>query len=297
MAESRTFSTVVVFADVAGSSRLYKSVGNDEATRRIGTILARLIRTALENGGVVIKTIGDEVMSHFPDPDDAHAAGIGFQQAGEDTLPIRVGMAWGSVIEQEGDLFGEAVNDAAAVVQIARSRQIITTEAHRRQLCAENGEKLSLFDEVKLKGSSQLTKLYRVEWEQVGTTREPKHTLIQPEVSSAQHSLTLRYPLPDGSDGCLTLSPDETPVHVGRDPRVCSVLTPSPAASRDHCHLAFHHGQFVLVDHSTNGTYVLNSEGRQVYLRRGELPLLGSGAIALGEQVEDAHDSVLRFET
>lgn len=295
MTGRRDYRTVVVFADVSGSSRLYKRVGNDEAARRIGAIVDRLIATTEEHGGVVVKTIGDEVMAHFTTPDDAHAAGIAFQRAGEDELPIRVGMAWGSVIEKDGDLFGEAVNDAAAVVEIARSRQILTTDAHRRQLSVEKRESLSRFDEVRLKGERGTTTLYRVEWDQLESGEESKSTLIRPEIDTTRSCLTLRHPLPDGGESCLTLAPDEAPLHIGRDPRTCRILTPSRSASRDHCHLTFHHGNFVLVDHSTNGTYVRSSDGREVYLRRSELPLQGSGEIAFGERLEEA-GSVLRFE-
>src|SRR5690606_40241509 len=96
--------------------------------------------------------IGDEVMCHFPDANRACEAVIALQRIGEQSLPLRIGVAWGAVIEKESDIFGEAVNDAAAVTKIARARQIITTDAFKEQLNAANAGKLSRFDEVRLKG-------------------------------------------------------------------------------------------------------------------------------------------------
>ena len=42
---------------------------------------------------------------------------------------------------------------------------------------------------------------------------------------------------------------------------------------------------------STNGTFVKNSDGKEVYLRREELPLMGNGVISLGLKTdqEDPH--------
>ena len=41
----------------------------------------------------------------------------------------------------------------------------------------------------------------------------------------------------------------------------------------------------MLIDQSTNGTFVKTPEGKEVYLRREELPLWGEGSISLGEVI------------
>jgi len=295
MPEHKTYDTVVVFADVAGSSRLYKQIGNDEANRQISAIINRLIDATVKHNGTVIKTIGDEVMAHFPHPDDACNAGIDFQFIGEDSLPIRVGMAWGNVIEKDNDLFGQAVNDAAAVAKIARGKQVITTQQHKDQLHSPITNKLSVFDAVKLKGGNSITKLYRLDWEPQDSTQS--HTVIMTKVSAVQDHLTLSYTNNNGSKESFTLTEDNAPIHIGRDGTTCQIAFPTGLASRDHCHIAYHYGKFVLVDHSTNGTYVENSEGLQVYLRREELPLLGSGVICLGEQVSEDKTYTIKFHS
>lgn len=54
-------------------------------------------------------------------------------------------------------------------------------------------------------------------------------------------------------------------------------------ASRIHVNLVYWRGEFVLVDHSMNGTYVKFDGQDEIFLRREELPLRGNGAFNLGE--------------
>jgi len=298
MSEQQTYHTTVVFADVSGSSRLYKEVGNDEANRRITDIVNRLMRVVRENDGVVIKTIGDEVMCHFTKADNACVAATAFQRIGEETLPIRVGMAWGNVIEKDADLFGQAVNDAAAVAKIARGRQIIVTDEFKTNLSAEHAKKLSVFDEVKLKGGESTSTIYRVDWESPTTAAgNSKQTVIMASITAIQSQLVVSFCKEDGSSDSITLTLKNVPLHIGRDESSCKLVTSSPLASRDHCHIDYQYGKFVLVDHSTNGTYVKNAAGQEVYLRRQETPLLGSGEIGLGEQINPASQFIIKFHS
>lgn len=63
--------------------------------------------------------------------------------------------------------------------------------------------------------------------------------------------------------------------------------------SRHHAHLERRNGYYVLVDHSTNGTYVQTEDEQVTFLRRRELKLWGAGWIALGEPLK--HATAIRF--
>ncbi|MGE0622951.1 MAG: FHA domain-containing protein [Pseudomonadales bacterium] len=65
------------------------------------------------------------------------------------------------------------------------------------------------------------------------------------------------------------------------------------SASRSHAHIEHRKQYFVLVDHSTNGTYVQTEDEKVTFLRRGELRLWGDGWIALGEPLSP--ESAIRF--
>ncbi len=65
------------------------------------------------------------------------------------------------------------------------------------------------------------------------------------------------------------------------------------SASRAHAYIEHRKQYFVLVDHSTNGTYVQTEDEKVTFLRRGELRLWGDGWIALGEPLSP--ESAIRF--
>jgi class 3 adenylate cyclase len=296
MDDQITCNTTVVFADVAGSSRLYQEVGNDEAIRRISALMNHLTQTVLKYRGVVIKTIGDEIMCHFPVAEDACDASIAFQCIGEPGLALRIGLSCGNVIARDNDLFGQAVNDAAAVARIARARQIIATEDFRAQLSADRAKCLSVFDHIKLKGHTKVSTIYRIEWEaSANASTTSRHTIILSSIAIMQQQITLGFCKANGEYDTLMLTAQDVPLHIGRDHELCQLHSSSTHASRDHCHIDYAHGKFVLIDHSTNGTYMRNHSGQQIYLRRQETPLLGEGAIGLGEQVTDGNPFVIRF--
>ncbi|MBT6454126.1 MAG: adenylate/guanylate cyclase domain-containing protein, partial [Gammaproteobacteria bacterium] len=55
----------ILFADIAGSTALYENIGDSQAENLINTILAALSGIVEEHNGLVIKTIGDEIMCQF----------------------------------------------------------------------------------------------------------------------------------------------------------------------------------------------------------------------------------------
>ena len=55
----------VLFADIAGSTKLYEVLGDSEAKRLIDEVLIALTALTKRHGGRVVKTIGDEVMCVF----------------------------------------------------------------------------------------------------------------------------------------------------------------------------------------------------------------------------------------
>ena len=52
--------------------------------------------------------------------------------------------------------------------------------------------------------------------------------------------------------------------------------------SRVHARIDFRKNRFVLIDESTNGTYVQPDGGEEVYVRRDSTELAGSGVIGMG---------------
>ncbi|MEN9217725.1 MAG: adenylate/guanylate cyclase domain-containing protein, partial [Gloeomargarita sp. DG_2_bins_126] len=124
----------ILFADISGSTRLYETLGNEAALVLVSDCLQLLQSVAQKYQGQVVKTIGDEIMLRFPNPSLAAQAAFEMQdQVAQFFLNrkvvsgLKVGFNHGAILEQaDGDIFGDAVNVAARMVQLAKRNQILT---------------------------------------------------------------------------------------------------------------------------------------------------------------------------
>ncbi len=147
----------VLFADVSGSSALYKTKGNSEAKAIISHLLNQVQKITVEHKGRVIKTIGDELMVCFSSGQDSIETAVAIQQYfiasyTQHHLTVSIGLSFGEVLIDKGDLFGETVNDAAYLTKLAKGSQILFSEALLDELTISQKAKAREFDWVTLKG-------------------------------------------------------------------------------------------------------------------------------------------------
>ena len=124
----------VLFADIAGSTKLYEALGDTQAKILIDEALGGMRAITERHRGSVIKTIGDELMCVFPDAERGFLAAMDMQLLVH-ALPvaksvkrmIRIGFHFGAVIVEKGDVFGDTVNLAARMAGLAKGMQIMTT--------------------------------------------------------------------------------------------------------------------------------------------------------------------------
>ena len=81
---------------------------------------------------------------------------------------------------------------------------------------------------------------------------------------------------------------------MGRS-RQCGIIVNSDLASRQHARIVYRKGKYVLIDQSTNGTFVKTQGGKEVYVQMEELPLSGSGFISLGKSVTVDNEHIIYF--
>jgi len=81
---------------------------------------------------------------------------------------------------------------------------------------------------------------------------------------------------------------------LGRD-RDCDIVVAEKTASRKHARIERSGVQYVLIDESTNGTYVAIEGDREVLLRRDRILLRGRGVIGFGTTTSAAAE-LLSFE-
>ncbi len=277
-----TVPLTILFADISGSTHLYETLGDVTARQIVARCLSLLAEVIRQHGGAVVKTIGDEVTSTFPSADAGAQAACAlhealakadFTAADQNSLTIRVGLYLGPTIVESNDVFGDAVNVAARMVALAKSAQIITTQQTVAALTPELAVKTRHLDRAPVKGKQEEIDIYEVIWQTEGLTHmeADQSTLATPEVR-----LCLRF---RGKE--LELSRQHPVATIGRSPENDFVVD-DDFASRAHARIEYHRGGFVLLDQSTNGTFVLMKDGELVHLRRDRLPLRGAGMISIG---------------
>ena len=71
-----TVKCAVLFSDIAGSSKLYKQMGDQQANTTVTNAIVIMRRHIMNNRGTVIKTNGAQVMARFDSAVDAASAAI-----------------------------------------------------------------------------------------------------------------------------------------------------------------------------------------------------------------------------
>ena len=291
----------ILFADIANSTHLYETLGNKKARELVGECLSLLSEVTSEYRGTVIKTIGDEIMCTFPNANDAVKAAIQMNQKLMDmpiddqpgTFPpnIYVGIQLGSVIvEDDKDVFGDAVNVAAYMVELAKQRQIVTTEETTSALETDFRENAKHIDTVTIKGKAGEVNIFEIMWEQ-------KDETVMMDVPLDSLLDECRMELTTG-DQRVEIGKDRSFINIGRQ-RHNDLVVDDIRVSRTHARIEYRRGKFILIDQSTNGTYAQDQGGKNIHLRRDETPLSGSGVISLGREVDssDTEDtSLIHFE-
>lgn len=282
----------ILYADVCNSVRLYETLGDEEAHRLIHDCLAKLVEITRQYSGTVIRTQGDGVMSVFGSADQTFDAARQMQETyREGHITITAGFNYGSVIADDGDVYGDAVNLAARVAALARPGEILLTGETVRELSPNLKETVRLFDTTTVRGRSRPVEIFAVR-----AAPDQQNTYVP---SSARKAAKSRQP------GLLTLHHGKRVYRVGDDVQVlvmgrdgrCDLVVKSYFASRRHAVIEMNRDRFVLTDQSSNGTFVVPESGHDVFLKRESLPLLGEGTISLGAAPSEDESYTVHFHT
>ncbi len=139
--EASTTEAVVGFADLVGYSALNEHLTAGELDALIDRFEQRALDAVARPGGRLVKVIGDEVMFAAGSATDA-ALVAGHLLDATDLPPLRIGLATGTVLAREGDLYGTPVNLAARLEALAEPGQALVDAETARRLDASTVEPL-----------------------------------------------------------------------------------------------------------------------------------------------------------
>ncbi len=284
-----TQKLAVMFADISGSTALYEHLGDAVARRLIAHCLRDICAEITKCHGTIVKTLGDEVMCVFQDAEQAFYAARAIQHTvshgvyeGAHKMAVRIGFHYGDVIHEAGDVFGDTVNVAARVVSITRAGQIMTSQAAVDNLAFDSRSGIRQVLRAEFKGKQERLDIFLVTWNQDDGTST---RIGIPAYRNAPHikdELKLNY-----CDQTATVNKAHRIVVLGRDVS-CQIVVQGGFASRRHVCIELRFDKFVLIDQSSNGTYVYPKDGEVSYLSSEEMVLQGSGTISLGKPYSDS---------
>jgi class 3 adenylate cyclase len=300
MSSSRT--QTILFADVSGSTLLFETKGDLEARRLIAAVLDALALICKLHGGRVVKTIGDAIMCSLPNALEGVLAACDMQRKmasdpnfARDRLAVHIGLHHGDALEENGDVYGDAVNTAARMGALAKREQIIASAASIQGLGGK-GPAFRTLGRVHVDGKSLPIEIVDIVWQEdtsglttvqgIGGGAWPPAMAMEvagPKLQLCHRGKLIRL---DGASGSFTM---------GRS-AINALQIEADWVSRTHALIEFKRGHFVVSDRSTNGTYVKLGEDDELLLRRDELHMRKTGIISLGREAAINADDVIRFE-
>jgi adenylate cyclase len=164
--------TAIVAADVVGYSRL---MGTDEKGTHLALkghrkeLMDPLIAA---HKGHIVKTTGDGLLLRFPSIVEAVSCAVAMQSgmakrnrdiSAGNRIEFRIGVHIGDVIVDKGDVFGDGVNIAARLEQIAPPGGICLSEDAYRQVRGKLDIAIADAGQQSLKNISNPIRVYRIE--------------------------------------------------------------------------------------------------------------------------------------
>ena len=282
----------ILFADVVGSTELYERLGDEAAKTTIEGYLSILADTVGAFRGKVVKNLGDGILCTFVSPEEAVWAAVRVcQKLATQEMEVRIGVHCGPVIEDHGDVYGDAVNTAARIADRAKPSEILISREVSEFLPAIMHPIVQRVPPVAVKGKKNPLELFAIlkvdATAETGPAFDLSRTITIEASSCSRGDLELTYKRTK-----LTIRAGES-IKIGRDPQNDIVVT-TEHVSRLHAKIFHRQGKYVLHDQSSNGTF-LSVNLSNVHLLREEAILHGSGLIYLGADPSKTHSEPILY--
>ena len=279
----------VLFADICDSTPLFEDTGNWMALQLIDTTLDAHAAAAEREGGTVIRSKGDDLLCTFTEAEcAAHATRAMLRISHEAEVPVRYGLHFGPYIFARGDIFGDAVNVAARLLELATPREALISNDVQQRLCEAWQDELVPFHEHRLRGRTEVTRLFRMVPPGGNTTG----IFFDPNNIDPGHFIPVQLRVNYGASHHV-LEEASSPLKLGRGDGA-DIKVAHKRTSRAHAIIFVDDGRALLKDRSTHGTWLqLNDDVLQI--RRDSFRLVGDGRIWLGYPPGEADQAPVEF--
>ncbi len=287
----------ILFADVVGSTQLYDKFGDTKASETVAICLNVMKDATHKFNGTVIKTIGDEVMATFPTVDEAMGAASLMQtrissdsdnSAEHIPVSIRIGCHYGPVVQEQNDIFGAAVHTANRMTSQAKARQIVISGTTVEKMSPEVQAQTRQIDLATVRGRLDEVALFELLWQPEEATSMLPTIEWESKLKRASRLILTFH------DTSVVIDEKKKGANMGRADDN-DLVVKGNLISRIHARIEMRRGRFMLVDQSTNGTFLLNESGEETFVRRDSVVLDGKGVIGLGKVAKSGDPLAIEF--
>lgn len=327
MSQPNINETCILVAEVIGDNPLLDKIGRDETLRAVERSRKRAERSVDAYRGFVVTTEGRRLVAHFPRGENAILAAFDMRARVKQLPPVSgVALSIHVVIHAASLDAGsnqpdeDAIRVAGKLVMASPANQILATdealehlpEAMSAQMepagpimVTEYGGNLHEFAEgivptasgnasaslsAGAENFSPTSTSLSLHQDSGGTETPAKASLVAEPHEQPRTSLVLRH-----NSNNLSVSDNHPVVLAGREEGNDLVVI-DRRASRHHARIEWRQNHFVLIDTSTNGTFLVDQAGNEVVLRRGEADLPVRGRIGFGYSPMEVGAEVVFFD-
>lgn len=259
--------------------------------------LKRLERVLASHGGSVVRQMPQSLLASF---ETAEAALLGacemqrrcavIPQIADTQIALKIGIHPAALGRISPTPYDPAEATAAKLSTLLGEASIVISESVADALPSGLREIA-----VQVSNDGSAIAAYSIDWNIVPMLRSPAPRKTRlPEASvtpdSPQDGITIRH-----GEQVFRFGAEHPVLTIGRDP-ASAITINCPKASRQHCRIIYQQGAYVLVDLSTNGTYITSNNTPEILIRKKMATLNGNGRISFGQSWQAGGDHAFEFE-
>jgi hypothetical protein len=171
----------------------------------------------------------------------------------------------------------------------AKSRQIVISGETVEKMSRKLREQTRQIDVATVRGKMDEVALYELLW------NPEEATSMLPTIEWENHGRNASRMVLSHRDQTVEVSDKRKSVNIGRADDN-DLVVKGNLISRIHAKVELRRGKFILVDQSTNGTFLQNVQGEETFVRRDSTELKDEGTIGLGRAEEPGSSLAIHFK-
>ncbi len=279
----------VLCADITGGAQLQAALPASEAEHALRRCEKRITQTVEGFKGRLVKSGTCRVLAYFSETADALQSAVDMQKRvaalpplSGISLGVRVGVCVGHSSNESRFFEDDADNPAASLSRIAQPGQLLLSIPERASSLRWPERVAQKLPSVSLRCGKRQLGVFEVDW------RNCEAANLRLE-ETAQRQLAVHL------DQTRVLINSQHPVAILGRLGKCDIRLLDERASRIHARIERRQEQFVLIDQSTNGTFVTLDGGAEQHIRHAELILSRSGILNCYGPAATTTEGTVRF--